>query len=440
MKKRLLAFVMTLVIIFTLIPSMPVYAAWGDDYNTSSTFYINNLSELQAFQTAVNSGKSFQGKTVILNNNINMGNINWGGIGTSSNYFMGTFNGNYNEITNYSLSGSNKGLFSYVKNATVVKLRVSKVTIVDNSTVISPLIAIAEGNTYVSDIVSSAYGKCIGYFGGIVARSGAVDKSSFITVKNSKFLRESETNKSVTRSVRTGGIVGSMYNGLIDNCYNEVVFSQFLQLSNRDHLIGNVGGIVGEVLNSAKIRNCEIFDDLYLTGGSRIGGIVGSIAGGSVENCKAVVSLTAYQYVGGIAGWASGSVQIINCISAVPYRSPYNSTEYVFYPGAVVGFPETTMTPNTTFYDRDVYGTPYGTRSVEQKARATFTIKSQIFTDELNYEASKNSSYKRWNYIPENYPSLGLSGTDFIDNSEEEATNLVIAAEEALTMATYNPA
>ena len=71
----------------------------------------------------------------------------------------------------------------------------------------------------------------------------------------------------------------------------------------------NVGSIVGYTYSSTstRIENCEVAADVYVNGvgteNGSIGGIVGVIDAGTVENCTCAATVTGNEAVGGIAGW-----------------------------------------------------------------------------------------------------------------------------------------
>ena len=80
---------------------------------------------MQAFADAVNSGESYDGKTVTLTANIDLGGESnpWTAIGTAANPFKGTFDGGYHVISGlYIASGSAVGLFGEVNGGTVQNL------------------------------------------------------------------------------------------------------------------------------------------------------------------------------------------------------------------------------------------------------------------------------------------------------------------------------
>ena len=110
----------------------------------------------------------------------------------------------------------------------------------------------------------------------------------------------------VTGYAATGGIVGCLYGGQIENC----VFSG--SVTGED----GIGGIVGE-LTDARIKDCE--NNGSITGGSGTGGIVG-IAGSyeedsGIENCTNTGEVIGSAgYTGGIAG-SSVDISVDDCVN-----------------------------------------------------------------------------------------------------------------------------
>ncbi len=130
-----------------------------DDTTTpegDTAIYINTAEELAALAASVNSGETYEGKTVVLNNDLDLMNINWTPIGyaqitdnqydwANSPYFAGTFDGNGHTIYNLNVDHADtniQGLFGYGKikeiknlticNATVNGLRRSAVLVGQN--------------------------------------------------------------------------------------------------------------------------------------------------------------------------------------------------------------------------------------------------------------------------------------------------------------------
>ena len=104
--------------------------AWyyqGNGFAIQTTIYTENGQQKRAsaeevfrlFAVLVNKGIDFRGKTVYLNENVDLNQISdWESIGTAINSFRGTFNGR-NGSTYYTISNLNGDLFGVVKNGTV---------------------------------------------------------------------------------------------------------------------------------------------------------------------------------------------------------------------------------------------------------------------------------------------------------------------------------
>ncbi len=86
------------------------------------TWHIANLDQLKEFQSAVNGGNTFDGQTVVLDENIDMASVeNWTPVGNASEKkFAGTFDGQNHTISGLKITGgSYVGLFGYLGAATV---------------------------------------------------------------------------------------------------------------------------------------------------------------------------------------------------------------------------------------------------------------------------------------------------------------------------------
>ena len=99
---------------------------WYND--TDTEFVISTAEELAGFAAMVNSGDSFAGKTVKLNDDLDLQNLQWTPIGSSSNYFKGTFDGQNHTISNMSINVNTPdenqfvGLFGGIQNAVIKNL------------------------------------------------------------------------------------------------------------------------------------------------------------------------------------------------------------------------------------------------------------------------------------------------------------------------------
>lgn len=223
----------------------------GNNYN------INSAEELAWVAQECNNGngKGFVGKTLILKNNIDLGNNEWIPIGTPENPFGGTFNGNMLKIRNFKVSSTSEdyaGLFGCAVSVSANKVTFNNVRVanadikgnnyvgglcgyaeraafsqcsVDSSTI--------EGSEYVGgfagSIKNSAAGECYtcdieltasSKFGGLFAGANDTSKISTLRIDNSY------AKGTITCATYGGGFVGfNAYMSKIKNCYCIVVFS-----------------------------------------------------------------------------------------------------------------------------------------------------------------------------------------------------------------------
>ena len=223
-------------------------------------YEVSTPSQLAWIAQQVNTGaNSFEGKTVKLTDNINLGKQAWTPIGTETNPFKGTFDGKKNDTENYHVDAfevsttAPAGLFGKL-NGTVQHLTIE----------------------YAS-VIGGANGA--GVVAGQISNYGLIDK---VTVKNS----------SVEGNHYVAGIVGYVY-GSVTNCTVENVtvtatpnaVSRALTYDNGD----KVGGIVGlhafDNGDNNKINGNTVMNST-LKGYRDIGGIAGAADGSKVTNNK----------------------------------------------------------------------------------------------------------------------------------------------------------
>ena len=94
---------------------------WLGDYDSTSAYIVEESDQLAAFLVSVNSGRTFEGKTIKLEANIDMSGKYWS-IGTEDvNAFLGTFDGNGYIISGVEIKSDNDvGAFLY-SNKGIVK-------------------------------------------------------------------------------------------------------------------------------------------------------------------------------------------------------------------------------------------------------------------------------------------------------------------------------
>ena len=109
----------------------------------------------------------------------------------------------------------------------------------------------------------------------------------------------------ITGNYSVGGVVGSIENGGISNCYVT------------GKVVGNssVGGVAGSAYSSSSISNCYAAGEVsgVAGGDGGIGGVAGLINNSSVSNSYATNKVSGLKYVGGVAGDVSGAGSVSNC-------------------------------------------------------------------------------------------------------------------------------
>ena len=171
-----------------------VNTEWYND--TDKEFTLTTAEQLAGLAEIVNSGKdSFAGKTVKLDADMDLNNVNWTPIGVDSNKFVGTFIGTGYTISNLRVVGGKAlGLFG----KTFTGAHIEGVTI-DT--------AYVSGNDYVGAILGQGY----------LGHNCIVD----CTVTNATIIATPyfDSNKGVyDGGAKAGVIAGQAYNGNITGC------------------------------------------------------------------------------------------------------------------------------------------------------------------------------------------------------------------------------
>ena len=225
-----------------------------DDLNKG--YEINSVEQLMAFRDAVNNGtvSSFKTTNFILTADLDMAAADgWESIGTLSNKFTGSFDGNGHVIKNLHVSGNepNMGLFGYVENATIYNLHL--IDPVVNSTKYAGALVGSGQNMYVKDILVT---------------SNITDDASYTITSDAS---------------PAGGIVGYAKDATIERC----------MFQGKVKSPENCGGIVGKVEGHGNIADCMVNCEVKNTKtGDNIevpgtGGIVGSADAVYIERCFA---------------------------------------------------------------------------------------------------------------------------------------------------------
>lgn len=299
MKKRIVSWLMTLVMVLGLLPTQ-VWAEMTYDTTEDTTlqsatlaadegvaplavtasapekngdgyYEIKEASHLFWLAEQVNKSYSSTEKyNAILCNDIDLENQPWTPIGKNSSYaYKGTFDGQGFEVQNLSIAGSatgSYGLFGYVNGGAIKNLTVE---------------GSVKGANYTAGIA--------GAFGGSGARIEACENKANVTGNSSTggiVGYVCSSGGTVTQCVNYGEITGSnQVGGLVGYAYYGVTLSDSYNHGKvtASYSYSNAGGIVGKMnSSSASTKNC------YTTGqvssGTYSHPAVGSKASGTVSN------------------------------------------------------------------------------------------------------------------------------------------------------------
>ena len=271
MKKRIGSLLLILALCFTLLPTAAFAAdstdAWGDtadtswytDHEADTEYRITTAEQLAGLAQLVNNktaSVSFEGKTIYLDNDLDLSGYQWTPIGNGSNfgrYFAGTFDGQYHKIMNllHHSTGDElirNGLFGVVSDGGTLK----------NLLVIDADIASNDGSL----------------LAGILA-----DWVNGGTVENCYTSGKIENN---VGDKMVGGLIGQCtWSTQVKGCASDatVISTE----SDEDH-VDTVGGLIGQWENSA---DSSSITDCWFGGSvscNNIYSAVGGILGANFEN------------------------------------------------------------------------------------------------------------------------------------------------------------
>lgn len=238
----------------------------------SGVYLIDTAAKLAWFADAVNGGQTtISGK---LTANINLNGKTWTAIGTDSNKFAGTLDGDSHTVSGLAGTG---GLVYYLSaNGTVKSLCVD--CAIDGTSNVGGIADKSEGrieNCLVSGYIKGGNDTIFGV-GGIVGHgvagnviSGCVSTADILF----KYSRYAVQNGA-------GGIVGYTY-GTVENCY----FAGNVHTNAKSVSAGGFGGLVGCARSNAVMKDCYTVG--AVTGPeSSFGAVVGKVnSGAAITNC-----------------------------------------------------------------------------------------------------------------------------------------------------------
>lgn len=247
----------------------------------NGVYQIGTAAELAWFADAVNKGgTTISGK---LTANINLNGKTWTAIGTSSNKFAGTLDGD-----NYTVSGLvTTGLVGELAEGGVVEnLRVN-CAIVSTSSLLGGVANSSAGtirNCMVSGSITFSSGGYNGAsaIGGIAGRttgngviSGCVSRA---------VVKDAYDNSTYGTSAPLGGIAGYAY-GVVENCYFTGTLA--VKKTQPNKIINQKrGGLVGELNANAELKGSYVAGEFAIADESKFGAVVGKVnSGATITNC-----------------------------------------------------------------------------------------------------------------------------------------------------------
>ena len=278
----------------------------------SDIFYINSVSELLALAEKCSVDSWSRGKTVILQQDLSLEEVDWEPIPS----FSGTFRGNGHTVRDLELTGSwaPAGLFAIVEEGALVQDLTVQGVVVPSGTkeTMGGLAGINRGTLLNCQFIGAVSGTS--EVGGLVGRNESTGTLSRCTSRSI-----------VNGKSKTGGIVGSN-EGSVSSCTNvgavnteyqdntlnldglsAELLSKIRQYMGVDSTLTNnaptdTGGIAGS--NTGMILSCTNTGAVgYAHLGYNVGGIVGR-TDGMVSGCINQGSILGRKDVGGIAGQA----------------------------------------------------------------------------------------------------------------------------------------
>ena len=271
MKKRIASLLLILALCFTLLPTAAFAAdstdawdgtadiSWYTDHETDTEYHFTTAEQLAGLAQLVNNktaSVSFEGKTIYLDNDLDLSGTQWTPIGNGNNFvrhFAGTFDGQYHKIMNlyHHYTGDElvrNGLFGVVSDGGTLK----------NLLVIDADIASNDGSL----------------LAGILA-----DWVNGGTVENCYTSGKIENN---VGDKFVGGLIGQCtWSTQVKGCGSDatVISTE----SDEDH-VDTVGGLIGQWENSA---DSSSITDCWFGGSvscNNIYSAVGGILGANFEN------------------------------------------------------------------------------------------------------------------------------------------------------------
>lgn len=279
-------------------------SSWYDD--SLNTFDISDAESFAGISTLVEAGNNFEGKTINLTSDIDLGAHLWLPVGTSINLaFKGNVEGNDHIISNVFVNRPENdfsALFGAVVTSEIKNLNIDTAIIYGQSTV-----AVLTANLSTNSLVENCHvtnSKVYSGEGFDGASSGGLAGGLLI----GSTIRKSSYSGEVHGGNQTGGLVGTAW----DTTLIEESFSEGL-VSGDDV----VGGLVGfctfnfpPAPNSTNVVKNSFSRSNVISTGAMAGGFYGAPeTNGAIENCYSTGTVEAPNAAGSAGGFIGRIIQ-----------------------------------------------------------------------------------------------------------------------------------
>ena len=268
--KKIISLLLAIVLLLGMLPVAALAAGTQPEADSNGVYQIGTAAELLWFAETVNNGNS--DISGVLTADVNLKDVDWPGIGNSSNQFSGSFDGQGHTVT---FAGSTWGLFARVMGS---ESKVAEIKNVNTAgSVKLAAIAANAGYVHISNCINRAtISSDNSYLGSIVGKVSGITVSG--TTKSDVLITQCGNEASISGGEYVGGIVGfSETNTRVQECYN----------TGNIHGTGNVGGLVGYLkgwTGTCYVKNS--YNTGRVTGTTAVGGIIGNqYNDATVSNC-----------------------------------------------------------------------------------------------------------------------------------------------------------
>lgn len=303
-------------------------SVWQGDYSVSTGYSLkDNRCEIDSpegfayFAQDVNNGNTYRGIQVILKSDIDMGNLPFSGIGTSSSIFEGSFFGNNHSISNLLLQGKNGcGCFNYIGGtASINQLIIDNANVLnDNCKTQAALVGEATGEDTITILyctIKNSVIKGAENTGGLIGFASAPMKISNCNIQDCTIINGSKNC--------SGGFVA------ISN--HSIEFSNCSFHGDLTSGGSKCGGFLGDGKGETyTFSDCSSFGSIKATGASA-GGLVGYYeASGTIAflQCGNAASIEGTKEIAGIIGYSKGTATFESCYNSGPVTALKDSGSY----------------------------------------------------------------------------------------------------------------